>query len=340
MSYEYLNEIIKSYLSNDMMYVKNNIFDNTTYKNKFEAIPLLLSNKRLSHELLLEIPKDKAVDDYIETYNRTTHPSTLAKFEIINDYLESHTDINIKRKINFDKYNVTTSSLDSAMTQSHPSEVTPFKMNIVDPIICGYFFEYMLGLAINSNMILNSINLIQLLENQTYMTDICNLCVELCKDSEKDSEIIINVDDFKSKYHYLLFKIFVDNRHKSENYHDLIYNILRVNELLSKPYYITELDKYIDELSKTIFVQQLKQANIKHSVKLEYISDEFDLTGESDFIGDNIIVDCKCYKNEEIDLWKYQLCYYKFMCKNSEDISALYIVNLYNNKVYKYTIDK
>lgn len=327
-------DIIDNYISNDLKFVKNNIIDDTTYLSKFEIIPLLVFTPVVTNALLKQIPKEEAVKNYIAKYQEEKHPSMLAKYEIINDYIRANTDIKIPYKIKECTFKLkNTQKLDSVTTQAHPSIVTILKMNRINPIICGYFFEYLLASIVTKNAT-NDLEISKICEN-TYLIDIQNLYLELSDNIEElDSYSVLSTKDFKTKYHFMLFKIFVDNRHKNDDYITLIDNILAVNAILTDRY-ISELDKYLSELKKCEFVHKLKHKNMKHSVDLEYSNEGIELIGESDFIGDDIILDCKCYKNESLDLWKYQLFYYKIMF-NSDKIKECSIINLMNNVIYNF----
>ena len=91
------------------------------------------------------------------------------------------------------------------------------------------------------------------------------------------------------------------------------------------------LDQYICDMETSTLVKTIsKQTNIQHGS----IMRTKELSGEVDFITDQSIVDIKCYKEEEPDNWFGQLWLYeKLFGKRSN----LWIVNVYNNKVYKFT---
>jgi hypothetical protein len=65
------------------------------------------------------------------------------------------------------------------------------------------------------------------------------------------------------------------------------------------------------------------------------------LIGTMDLSSNDYILDVKCYKKEELDLWFNQLILYsQSLCKDRIELECknLYIVNLLQNKYYKFCI--
>ena len=93
---------------------------------------------------------------------------------------------------------------------------------------------------------------------------------------------------------------------------------------------IEDMDDYLYEMSNSTFIKNFeKDTNIKH-VEIKRLSD---LSGECDFISDQSIVDIKCYKEECLDDWFGQLWLYEKLFGKRKN---LWIVNVYNNRIYKF----
>ena len=138
----------------------------------------------------------------------------------------------------------------------------------------------------------------------------------------------LSAEHFISNIHYLVFLSllhFMKRDLKGKDVEDAlnVLDYLKSNAEL--------LDQYICDMEGSTIVKTIsKQTNIEHgSTKRTK-----ELSGEVDFITDQSIIDIKCYKEEEPDNWFGQLWLYEKLFGKHNN---LWIINVYNNKVYKFT---
>ena len=303
-------------IENDCKYVPS--LKNSVYKNKKELIvPMLFTD--LTN---LDQSRDYYINKYIFEYQSCTSPSMITNFEIVNDYIENnkiYQDFPIQRKFNYLDIYPTTTNLNTPCT--NVLKTTVMEMNTISPIICGQFFENIVSLS-------RKLDISRDITTGPYI-------------EEKPDDILYLIDslkingEFKTIYHENLAMCLLTQLVHATDLTDYFCEFIRVRNLLDKPSYIKMLDVYVSELSKTL-IGGLK--NPKKSVKVykeptpncEYIS------GETDLITDDAVIDIKCYKKECIKLWKYQLEIYNNLLDRPR--KKLMIINLLNNKVYTWNI--
>lgn len=364
-------EVFK-HIDNDCKFISNSKY--TDYADKRELIvPLLFTTLNK-----LDNTRDYYIQKYIYEYQICTSPSSITKFEIVNDYIienNLYTDYPIQRKFKYLNIEPTIQPLNSPF--SNVLKSTVIEMNVLSPVICGQFFENMVSLACDLD-ITQDINPSPTIEEKPddifhFIDSLCCSCCDSCCDScccnvlnnscgcnisnnLCDCNVLNNNDKieqtqqqtqqesqqnqtkkkFKTIFHknlaMCLFTQIVHATDLTNYFHEFIY----VRELLNNSEYIKSLELYLSELKKTI-IGRFKQP--KKSIKVYKSPDEINeyISGESDLITDDMIIDIKCYKTEPLKLWKYQLEVYNNMIDRPK--KKLMIINLLNNKTYLWEIN-
>lgn len=138
-------------------------------------------------------------------------------------------------------------------------------------------------------------------------------------------------DHFISRIHYFVFLSLLHFFKRNVKGEDVeaalnILDYLKMNQEV--------FDDYIFDMENSTLIKNLsKDTNIKHGEVMR-ISD---LSGECDFISDQSIIDIKVYREPCPDMWFSQLYLYQ---KLFGDHKNLIIINLYENKVYKFNYDR
>lgn len=309
-------EVFKA-IDDDCKYVSGSKY--TEFVNKKELIiPMLFTELQK-----MTFQRDYYILKYIYEYQACTSPSSITKFEVINDYISENNlypEYHIERRFKYHDIVPEITNLNTNFT--NVLKTTVIEMNVWSPVICGQFFENMISLACDLDI-----------------TQEFNPGPNLCEKPDDVKNLIDSLkenNEYKTIYHknlaMCLFTQLVHGTDMTNYFHEFIY--IR-NLLLSNDLYIEQLDNYLIELKKTI-IGRFKFP--KKSIKVYREPDGFNeyTSGEADIITDDMVVDIKCYKTEPLKLWKYQLEIYNNMIERPR--KKMMIINLLNNKVYTWNI--
>ena len=220
-----------------------------------------------------------------------------------------------------------------------------WEINRIAPAFCGMLFENIIAYCLNTND--NVWDLSEtLVENKS---NVSNKMIEGLIERNfinkrlihRDSHVKINSKDvimidaeklseehFISLAHYLVFRSLLHFMKRDLTGQD-VENALNVLDYLKNN--VELFDDYMEEMRNSTLVKNMKKwTKLQHGI----IKRESKLSGEVDFISDQAIVDVKCYKEEELDDWFGQLWLYEKLFGKRNN---LWIVNAYNNKIYKYS---
>lgn len=220
-----------------------------------------------------------------------------------------------------------------------------WEINRIAPAFCGMLFENIIAYCSNTSdnvwdlsemMIENKSNVSnETIEGLIERNFINKRLIHRNCHVKINSKNVITLDDeklseehFISLTHYLVFRSLL---HFMK--HDLKGNDVEValNVLDYLKNNIELFDTYIEEMRNSTFVKNMnKWTKLQHGI----IKRDSKLSGEVDFISDQAIVDIKCYKEEELDNWFGQLWLYGKLFGKRQN---LWIVNVYNNKIYKFS---
>ena len=223
-----------------------------------------------------------------------------------------------------------------------------WEINRIAPAFCGMLFEniisYSLGIEDNcsdlsgcvcdNNSNITTNTLIGIIERNFINRKLLRKGYKLTLTKRKilmmDDEKL-NEEHFSSHIHYLVYLSLLHFMKRDLTGKD-IENALNVLDYLKTNMEL--FDEYESDMENSTFIKHVsKQTNIKHGE----IKRTKELTGEVDFITDQSIIDIKCYKDDEPDNWFGQLWLYEKLFGSHAN---LWIVNVYNNKVYKFTKQK
>lgn len=307
-------EVFK-HIENDCKFLPSSKFQD--YDKKELIVPLLF----VSQNEIENNTKDYYIQRYIYEYNQIKSPSIITKFEIINDYIQNNNlfeNYKIQRK--FDYVNIEPEIKNINTDFTNVLKTVVIDMNVYSPIICGQFFENMVSLACNLDI------------TQEFQPG--NEIEEKAKDIENIIDNLKDNGEFKTVHHKNLAMCLYTQLKHGVDMTDYFIELINIREkLLSKESYIKRLDEYLQELKKTLICGF---KNAKKSVKLYDCKDKFIVSGEADLVTDDAIIDIKCYKSEQIKLWKYQLEIYNNLLERKRN--KMIIINLLNNKVYTWKI--
>lgn len=310
------NDVLKC-IDNNCKFISGSKY--LEYQNKKELIiPMLFVELDK-----MKYDKNYYINKYILEYYNCSSPSIIAKFEVINDYIINnnlYSDITIRQKFNYKNISPVISNLNTDFTKVQKTIV--IEMNVLSPIICGQFFENIVSMALNLDITQEFKPGPNIMEKQ------CDIDYLLNSLKNKNGE-------YKSIYHKnLAMCLYTTLTHATDltmYYHEFIL----VRNLLDNKGYREQLDKYIEQLKGTIISKLVKP---KKSIKVYREFNDYDeyISGEADLITDDMVIDIKCYKTEQLNLWKYQLEIYNNMLDRPK--RKLMIINLLFNRVYKWNL--
>lgn len=232
----------------------------------------------------------------------------------------------------------------SNKTDSLPDLGFVWELNRIAPAFCGMFFENIISQCLGLDD--KPFDLSEVMfDNESNITDsmICGLIERnfISKKYVRGSnhvqmnkkrtimigDELLNEKHFISNAHYLVYlslRHFMKRNLKGSD----VENALNVLEYVNNN--ITLFDEYVSAMATTTLIRNMsKQTNLRHG---EIMRTE-NLSGEVDFISNQSIIDIKCYKEDEPDNWFGQLWLYQQLFGKH---SNLWIVNVYNNKLYKF----
>lgn len=260
--------------------------------------------------------------------------------EFQNEYNGVIDDIETYPQYKYDIFNI------SNTNDLMPNPTIVWEINKICPTICGIIFENIiadiLGIELNvsnlddklidPNSNFESKNIIGIL-NRNFI----KLNIKYCSIIDSEIHIIdysgrsskLTESDFITKWHYIVFSSML-HFIKYDFPGHILEDTLNILDYIMKNY--RDMEIYYHAISKSSFIKKMKKdSEIKHSL---YNKTE-QLRGEVDFISSSAIYDVKSYKSESLDIWFTQLYLYTKLFGEREQ---LYIINVYNNKIYRFTI--
>lgn len=233
----------------------------------------------------------------------------------------------------------------SNMANSTPDVSIVWEINRIAPAMCGMIFENMIAEALDlkwepsdlSSVLLDcksnitNKTLAGLIERNfikhSYLRANCHVSVD-------DNMIVhvgyenLNANHFMSYWHYLVYMSLTHFMKRDLKGQD-VENALNILEYMKE--HFEDIDCYFDCLSNSTLIKNMSNmTGLNHGL----MSRQKDLHGECDFISNEAIIDIKCYREETLDDWMAQLWLYEQLFGNRPN---LWIVNVYNNKVYKFS---
>lgn len=165
---------------------------------------------------------------------------------------------------------------------------------------------------------------------RSYMRNDCHVKINNKKFAYVGDEKL-DAKHFVSYWHYIVFMSLCHFMKRDLTGND-VENALNILDYIKE--HFEDIDDYFDCMSHSTFVENFsKDTNIRHG---EIVRTEH-LHGECDFVSNESIVDIKCYKEECLDDWFGQLWLYEKLFGPHKN---LWIVNVYNNKIYKFSYDR
>lgn len=244
----------------------------------------------------------------------------------------------------YPNYNVEIVDL-SNNNDSQPDLGVVWEINRIAPAFCGMLFENIIGEVMNVNDKIWDLSPVMCEQNSNVSTKTIEGILERNFISKKwlrggdkvkvNSKKWVLVGDekldrmhFITDWHYLVF-LSLQHFMKRDLKGSDVENALNVLDYVKNN--MEYMDEYLEQMSQSTFVKNFsKDTMIKHGE----IMRTSELSGECDFISDQSIVDIKCYKDECIDDWFGQLWLYEKLFGKRKN---LWIVNVYSNKIYKFS---
>ena len=319
-------------------YIKNaNKYPNATYQYVLKREPF--TEKDTNESIIEEFKNyEKSV---INVSSKCKLLCFIKDFQI--EYPSIIDSINV-----FPNYNVEIVDL-SNRNDSIPDLGIVWEINRIAPAMCGMLFENIIAECLKlknkvydiSNVLCDHTSNIEnktierLIERNFIKRDLvrCNNGVKI-----NEKKIIMIEDEklkkehFVSRLHYLVFCSLCHFMKRDLNGLD-VENALNILDYLKL--HVEEVDEYICDMSNSTLIKSMnKDTGLKHGEIMR--NDE--LSGEVDFISDQSIIDIKCYKDDRcLDYWFSQLWLYEQLFGPHKN---LWIVNVYSNKVYKFSYER
>lgn len=303
------------------------------------------------------------LEEYFSIYNNTRGPSRLCKFEVFNDILEETLEniiefyddvpgyelyskrrnlvrgyLNLKNQTFLESVNVC--RIDSKET-SKPDAGVVVKMNLIDPQMTGYFFEYLIAhelecfndefeyVDVDRDSILNNEELKGIYQEMNSDKEICDLYQP-------------QLGDFDNKFMYILYYVVLHmNVIQKIPTGELIENVYRIIELIKDKKYFKRLQDYSTSIKRNSYLRLLKlNQKLLHGQTLG--SNDLNVYGEIDFLNDNSIIDIKCVKRLNsknaiaLKEYFYQIIYYAKLkgVELNKSFKHGIICNMFTNEMY------
>jgi len=287
---------------------------------------------------------ESIVNDFIEYERSVINASQKARLlTFIKDFQLEYPGIINDIKV-YPDYSVEVVNL-SNMTNSTPDLSIVWEINRIAPAMCGMIFENIISEALDIKWDPSDLSSV-LYDNKSnitpktlsgliernfikhkYLRNDCHITV--------DEHMVVrcgyeNLDanHFTSYWHYIVYMSLTHFMKRDLKGQD-VENALNILDYMKQHY--EDIDCYFDCMSNSTLINNMSNlTNLKHGI----IMRQKDLHGEVDFISDEAIIDIKCYKEECLDDWFAQLWLYEQLFGKRKN---LWIVNVYNNKVYKFS---
>ena len=323
---------------------------------------------------------NKLIDTYMQELNVSSKCKYLA---FVNEFLESYPQYEDKlEQIHIlPIYSVETTPI-SNVHDELPNNVCIWELNHIAPALTGMFYENMLNYIIretarenknksvykelckrmnsecndvsellygnqhniNTNAIMSLLNRHFLDKNKMqygcFRAIVKNkkICIEAYDETEKLKE-----EHFRNRYVYILWISFLHFL-KIECKSSIVVDVLRSLDYVQENMEI--INEYYNGLSKSTLVRKLINRfdvlDIEHGKSFRSPK----IRGEVDFITPNSVIDIKCYKTDEKELWAGQLFLYMSLAQGTKNINDNeynltegVIVNLFNNEMYTYKFE-
>lgn len=328
--------------------------------------------------------RDEICNKLIDAYKSELNVSSKCKYlAFVNEFLESYPQYEerLKEIHIIPVYSVETTPL-SNFADDLPDNVCVWEMNHIAPALTGMFFENMLNHIIKGNsfdvktdnfrvmqkrMDSECNNLSESLYGKQFNMSVSAIlsllnrhfldknkmqygffraviknkkfCIDFNKETQK-----LNETHFQNKFVYILwisFLHFLKNDCKS----GVVSETLQLLDYIKSN--IEELTQYYYELERCTFVRKLLNRydilDIEHGKSFN----NAEIRGEVDFITPNSVIDIKCYKTDEKELWAGQLYLYMCLAQGKPNVNFKnynltegYIINLFNNEVHAYKFEE
>lgn len=310
-----------------------------------------------------KITLNSLLEEYFSIYNKTRGPSRLCKFEVLNDILENVLDNIIEFYDNIPGYELYSKRRNLIRGYFHlknqtfvesinvckfddknmstPDAGVVVKMNLIDPQMTGYFFEYLIAyelecfnnkfeyISVDKDPILNNEELKGIYQEMNSEKEICDLYQP-------------QLTDFDNKFMFLLYYVILHmNVIEKFPRGEFIENIYRIIELFKNKRYYTRLEHYSIAINRNSYLRILKlNRELLHGQSLGI--NDLNIVGEIDFINNNSVIDIKCVRklhSKNAILLKeyfYQTFYYaklKGLEMNKVFKNGI-ICNLFTNEMY------
>jgi uncharacterized protein YihD (DUF1040 family) len=333
------------------------------------------------HYPLTNQSKDEIIRTLIDSYQQELNVSTKCKYivfvhEFLDTYYSYESDLEPLNVL--PKYSVETAPI-SNIHDELPDNVCVWELNHIAPALTGMFYENMLNYIIadsskpnakkqlfkrmnsecnNLESILygdqhniSTSSILSLLYRHFMNND--SMKYKLLRPIVKNKTIFIEYHDelsklehdhFRNRYYYILWISFLHFL-KRTCQTGIIVDVLNAIDYINSNMQI--LNEYYLSLSRSTLVRKLmtryNTLDIEHGTS--FITPR--IRGEVDFITPNSVIDIKCYKTDEIELWAGQLFLYMQLAQGTTGINDTErniidssIVNLFTNEMHTYKFDK
>lgn len=325
--------------------------------------------------------KSEICNKLIESYTLDLNVSSKCKYlAFVNEFLETYPQYEDKlEQIHIlPVYSVETAPI-SNIHDELPNNVCVWELNHIAPALTGMFYENMLNYIIKESVSdknkykvlckrmntecnnisevlygnqfnISSAAIISLL-NRHFLDKIKmqygffraviknkRICVEFNSETQKLTE-----EHFQNRYAYILWISFLHFL-KSECKSSIVSDVLQALDYIRNNTEV--INEYYFGLSKSTFVRKLINRfdvlDIEHGKSFNSSK----IRGEVDFITPNSVIDIKCYKTDEKELWAGQLFLYMSLAQDNLNVNGKSynltegaIVNLFNNEVHTYKFE-
>lgn len=310
-----------------------------------------------------DVTLNSLLEEYFSIYNETRGPSRLGRFEVLNDILEEVLEniiefydnvpgyelyakrrnlvrgyLNLKNQTFLDSMNIC--RIDSK-EMSKPDAGVVAKMNLIDPQMTGYFFEYLIALELecfNNEFEYINIDRDSIFNNE----ELKGIYQEMNIEKEISDLYQPQITEFENKFLFILYYVILHmNIIEKFPRGELIENVYRLIELIKDQKYYKRLENYSIAIKRNSYFRVLKlNQKLLHGQSLS--TNDLNIFGEIDFMNDNSIIDIKCVRklnSKNVNLLKeyfYQIFYYaklKGLEMNKVFKNGI-ICNLLTNEMY------
>lgn len=349
---------------------KSRMLPGAPYQTVFRKYPLTNQSTR------------EIINELIDSYKQELNVSSKCKYIVfVREFLETYYNYeeDLKELFVLPGYTVESTPI-SNIHDELPDNVCIWELNHIAPALTGMFYENMLNYILvhedingNSrkqlqkqmdkecrdlstllygnqhNVSTNSI--MSLLQRHFLDENIGKYSLmspevfdkQICL-RDNDSHEKLSEQHFRNRYYYILWISFLHFL-KVECKTSVIADVLKAAEYVSAN--MDVLNRYYRGLSKSTLVRTLMQKHNRLDIEHGTSFSSATIRGEVDFITPNSVIDIKCYKTDEIELWAGQLFLYMQLAQGTEGVNGTErnltggaIVNLFSNEIHTYKFDK